>query len=37
MSEFFEDFDFDHYFQPEEGFILLNELYTCCLTLHLEN
>jgi len=30
-------FDFDHYFQPEEGFPLWSELLTCCLTQHLEN
>jgi len=30
-------FDLDHYFQPEEGFSLQSELFTCCLTLHLEN
>jgi len=37
MNEFFWKFDFDHYFQPEEGFYLLNELLNYCLTLHLEN
>ena len=29
----FLEFDFDHNFQPEEGFSLRNELFTCCITL----
>jgi len=37
MDKFFWRFDYDHYFQPEEGFSLRSELINSCLTLHLEN
>ena len=37
MNEFFEDLISIIIFSQKKGLPFLNELYTCCLTLHLEN
>ena len=37
MNEFFEDLISIIIFSQKKGLLLLNELYTCCLTPHLEN